>query len=250
MCICAAETNTALKKEEEKRWVMSGSCDPMNCSLWGSSIHGILQARIMEWVAISFSRRTSQPRNWTQVSYIALLTELHGKSLKINYTPIILIGWNLILLNFIENQLTQIHFFFPFKFLPSVQFSSVAQLCLTLCDPMDCRGHDARLPCPSLTPKACPNSYPSSWWCHPTISSSVVPLSFHLQSFPASGSFSVSGGQRFGVSASTSVLPMNIQDWFPLGLTGLISLQSNGLSRVFPNTTVQNHQFFSAQLSL
>ena len=113
----------------------------------------------------------------------------------------------------------------------------------------------ARLPCPSSTPRACSNSHPSSLWCHPTISSSVVPLSSRLQSFPASGSFLMSqfftsGGQSIGVSASTLVLPMHIQSWFPLGLTGWISLQSKGLSRVFSNTTVQKHQFFSDQLSL
>ena len=110
-----------------------------------------------------------------------------------------------------------------------------------------------RLPCPSPSPRAYSNSCPLHWWCHPTISSSVVSFSSHLQSFPASGSFQISrffilGGQSIGVSAS--VLPMNIQDWFPLGLTGWISLQSKGLSRVFSNTTVQMHQFFSAQLSL
>jgi len=107
--------------------------------------------------------------------------------------------------------------------------------------------------CPSPTPRACSYSCPWSQWCHPTISSFVIPFSSHLQSFPASGSFPVSqffalGGQSIGVSVSTSVLPMNIQDWFPLGLTGWISLQSKGLSRVFSNTTVQKHQFFSARL--
>ena len=112
----------------------------------------------------------------------------------------------------------------------------------------------ARLPCPSPTPRAYSNSCPLSWWCHPAISSSVVPFSSHFQSFPASGSFPMSqffssGGQSIGVSASASVLPMNIQDWFPLGLTGWISLQSKGLSRFFSNTTVQKHQFFGAQLS-
>ena len=112
----------------------------------------------------------------------------------------------------------------------------------------------ARLPCLSPTPGTCSNSYPSSHWCHPTISSSIVPFSLH-QSFPASGSFPVSqffasGGQSIGASASASVLPMNIQDWFSLGWTGWIFLQSKGLSRVFSNTTVQKHQFFSAQLSL
>ena len=113
----------------------------------------------------------------------------------------------------------------------------------------------ARLPCSSPTPGAWPNSFPFSQWCHPTISSSVVPFSSCLQSFPASGSFQMrqfftSGGQSIGVSASASVLPMNIQDWFSLEWTGWISLVSKGLSRVFSNTTVQKHQFFSAQLSL
>ena len=112
-----------------------------------------------------------------------------------------------------------------------------------------------RLPCPSPTPKACSNSCPSSQWCHPTILSSVIPCTSCLQSFPASGSFPMgqffaSSGQSIGVSASASVLPMNIQDWFPLRLTGLISVQSKGLSRVFSNTTVQKHQFFGTQLSL
>ena len=112
----------------------------------------------------------------------------------------------------------------------------------------------ARPPCPSPTPRAYSNSCPLHWWCHPTISSSVDPFSSHLQSFPASGSFPVSQffttrGQSVGVSASSSGIPMNIQDLFPLGLTGLI-LQSKVLSRVFSNTTGQKHQFFSTQLSL
>ena len=112
----------------------------------------------------------------------------------------------------------------------------------------------ARPPCPSSTPGAHPNSCPLSWWCHPTISSSVIPF-FCLQSYPASGSFQMSqlfasGGQSIRVSASTSDLPMNTQDWFPLGWTGWISLQSKGFARVFSNTTVQKHQFFSIQLSL
>ena len=99
-----------------------------------------------------------------------------------------------------------------------------------------------------------PNSCPLSWWCHPTILSSVIPFSSCPQSFPALGSFQmsqlfVSGGQSTGVSTSTSVLPMNNQDWSPLGWTGWISLLSKGLSRVFSNTTVQKHQFFGAQLS-
>ena len=113
----------------------------------------------------------------------------------------------------------------------------------------------ARPPCPSPTPGVYSNSCPLNRWCHPTISYSVVPFSSCLQSFPASGSFQMSqlfasGGQSIGVSASASVLPMNIQDLFPLGWTGWISLQSKGLSRIFSNSTVQKHQFFGAQLSL
>ena len=109
--------------------------------------------------------------------------------------------------------------------------------------------------CPSRIPGVYSNSCPLSQWYHPTISSSVVPFSSHLQSFPASGAFQMnqfftSGGQSIGVSASASVLPMNIQDRFPLGWTGLISLQSKRLSRVFSNTIVQKHQFFASQLSL
>ena len=110
-----------------------------------------------------------------------------------------------------------------------------------------------RLCCPSPTPRACSNSCPSSQWCHPTVSSSVIPFSSHFQSCPASGSFEMSqfftsGGQSIGGLPSASVLPMNIQDWFPLGWTGWTSLQFKGLSRVFSNTTVQKHQFFGAQL--
>ena len=113
----------------------------------------------------------------------------------------------------------------------------------------------ARLPCPPLSPGAYSNSCPLSQWCHPTISCSVTPFSSRLQSFPASGSFPMSqflasSGQSIGVSASTSVLPMNVQDWFPLGWTGLIALLSKGLSRGFSNTTVQKHRFFSTQSSL
>ena len=148
-----------------------------------------------------------------------------------------------------------------FLFYSSVQFSlSVVSDSL--------RPHElqhARSPCPSPTPRVYPNPcplshghvdiQPSNHLIHPTISSSVIPFSSCPQSFPASGSFQMSppfssGGQGIGVSASTSVLPMDTQDWFPLGLTGCISLQSKWLSRVFSNTTVQKHQFFSAQPSL
>ena len=115
-------------------------------------------------------------------------------------------------------------------------------------------GH-ARPPCPSPTPRAYSNSCLLSWWCHPTISSSVIPFSSCLQTFPDSGSFQMrqlfaSGNRSTGVSALTQVFTRNIQDWFPLGWTDWISLLSKGLSRVFSNTTVQKHQFFSTQLSL
>ena len=132
----------------------------------------------------------------------------------------------------------------------SVQFSSVAS------DSLRSHGlQHARPPCPPRTPGVYSNLCPLSQWCHPHISSSVVPFSSCPQSFPASGSFPrcqffVSGDQNIGVSASASSLPMNIQDRFLLGWTGLMSLQSKGLSRVFSNTTVQKHQFFSTQLSL
>jgi len=105
-----------------------------------------------------------------------------------------------------------------------------------------------RLPCPSPTPGIYSNSYPSTGWCHPTLSPSVIPFSSCLQSFPMSQFASC--GQSIGVSALASFLPMNTQDWFPLALTGWISLQSKGFSRVFSNTTVQKHQFFGTQLSL
>ena len=142
------------------------------------------------------------------------------------------------------------HFFFFIVSVSSVQFSHSV-----MSDSLQPHGlQHARPPCPSPTPRSYSNSYPSSWWCHPTISSSVVPFSSRLQSLPASGSFLmsqffISGGQNIGVSAWTSVLPMNIEDWFPLGLTGLISLQSKRLSRVFSNIIVQKHHFFGAQVS-
>ena len=136
------------------------------------------------------------------------------------------------------------------------QMASVQFSCSVMSNSLRPHGlQHARLPCPSPTSRACSNSCPSRWWRHPTISSSVVPFSSCLQSFPASGSLLMSwvftsGGQSIGVSVSASVLPMIIQDWFPLRLTGLISLQSKELSKVFSSTTVQKHQFFSAQPSL
>ena len=131
--------------------------------------------------------------------------------------------------------------------LTSVQFS-----CSVMFNSLRSHGlQHARLPCPSPTSRACSNSCPSSWWCHPTISSSVVPFSFCLQSFPPSGSFSMSqsfatGGQSIGALASAS-LPMNTQDWFPSWLTGLISLLSKWLSRVYSSSIIPKHQFLGIQ---
>ena len=127
----------------------------------------------------------------------------------------------------------------------SVQSLSHVQLLVT---PWTCAMQQVKLPCPSPAPGVCSNSYPLSWWCHPTISSSVVPFFSHLQSFPASGYFQMSqfiasGSQSIRVSASTSVLPMNSQDWYPLAWTHWISLQSKGLSRVFSTWISKLHQF-------
>ena len=139
-----------------------------------------------------------------------------------------------------------------FNFLCLCYYCSVTQLCPTLCDPMEYSipGFPILHHLPELV-----QTHPLSRWCHPTISSPVIPLSSCLQSFLASGSFLMtqffpSCGQSMEISASASILPMNIQDWFPLGWTGWISLHSKGLSRVFLNTTLQKHQFFHAQLSL
>ena len=153
---------------------------------------------------------------------------------------------------YLQEKTRKVWILMYFQFLPnhSIQFS-----CSLVSDSL--WPHElqhTRLPCPSPIPGVYSNSCPLSRWCHPTISSSVIPFSSHLLSFPASGSFQMSqlfasGGQSIGVSASTSVLPMNTQDWSPLGWTGWISVQSKGLSRVFSNTTAQKHQFFGTQLS-
>ena len=149
-----------------------------------------------------------------------------------------------------ERKNKEKHIFFLIK--ASVQFSHSV-----MSNSLQPHGlQHTRPPCPSPNPGACSNSCPnSSWWCHPTITSSAIPLSSCLQSFSASGSFPVSqffalGDQSIGASISASVLPMNIQGWFPLELTDWISLQSKGFSRVFSNITVQEHQFFIVQLSL
>ena len=219
---------------------------------------GILQARILEWVAMPSSRGSSQPRDRTQVSRIAdrfftvwTTREAHEywSGLPIPSSgdlpnPGIEPGSPALQVDSFSAKLAGN----PMDIFNSVQFRhSVVSDSLQPHEPQH-----ARLSCPSPTPRACSNSCPLSCWCHPTISSSVVP--FCPQSFPASGSFQMShfftsGGQSTGVPASASVLPMNIQDWFPLEWTGWISLHSKGFSRVFSNTTVQKHQFFGAQPS-
>ena len=144
----------------------------------------------------------------------------------------------------------------PFPAFSSVQFRHSVQFSRSVMS-NSLQPHElqhARPPCQSPTARVHSNSHPSSWWCHPAISSSVVPFSSCPQSLLASEFFPVSqlfasSGQSIGVSASGSVLPKNTQDWSPLGWTGWISLQSKGLSRIFSNTKVQKHQFFSAQLS-
>ena len=161
-------------------------CDPIDDIPPGSPVPGILQARILEWVAISFSRESTQPRNWICGSCISRW-----------------ILYNLATLEAPIYGISSVH---------SVVSNSLRSHGLQHTRPL----------CPSPTPGLYSNSSPLSWWCHPTISSSVIPFSSHLQSLPASGSFPMiqfftSGDQSIGVSASTLVLPMNIQDWFPLG---------------------------------
>ena len=209
---------------------MSDSCDPVDCSPPGSSVHGILQARILEWVAISFSRGSSQPRNRTWVSCIS------GR-------------W------FTDWTMREAYIYTIMKIHCILQkhcCCSVTQPRPILCDPMDCS-----MPGFRVLQYVLGFAQTHVHWvddANPSISTSVVPFSPCLQSFPVSKSFTVdqlfaSGGQSTGVSASASVLPMNTQDWSPSGWTGWISLQSKGLSRVLSNTTVQKHQFFGAQPS-
>ena len=221
----------------------------MDYSPPGSSVHGILQGRILEWVAVLSSSGSSQPRDWTPALQADSLLLNHLRSPQKDY-----IWWKW----FVAQSTVQFfnhHWYLIIeklhrKFRVSVQFSHSV-----VSDSLWPHGlQHARLPCPSPTSGASSNSCPSSWWRHPTISSSVIPFSFCFQSFPASGSFLMSqfftsGAQSIGASASASILQMNIQNWFPLGPISLISLQSKGLSRVFSNTTVQKHQFFSPQLS-
>ena len=199
-------------------------CDPMDCSPPGSCVHGILQARILEWVAMPSSRVSSRPRDRTHVSYGLL----HWQASSLPLVP-------------------------PGK--PLVIFSSIQFSCSVVSNSLwPHESHHARPPCPSPSPGVHSDSPPSSQWCHPAILPSVTPFSSCPQSLPASESFPMSqlfawGGQSTGVSALASFLPNNSQGWSPLEWTGWISLQSKGLSRVFSNITVQKQQFFGTQLS-
>ena len=197
--------------------VISNSLWPKDCSQLGTSVYGILQTRILEWVAVL------SPGHLPNLGMERVSPALQAVSLHLSHqgSPKIV----------------------------SIQFSvSVVS------DSLQPHGlQHARPPRPLPTPRVYSTSCSLSQWCHPMISS-VVPFSSCFQSFPASGSspmsqFFTSGGQSIGVSASALVLPMNIQDWFPLGWTGWISLQSKGLSRVFSNTIAQKHKFFGSQLS-
>ena len=226
-------------------------CKPMDFCPPDSSVHGIFQVWIREWVAISYSKASSWLIDGIHISYIAPLCRLESTL----PTPYPLENTDIfnVSIDFPFPQyhlLGIIHKLFKLAFFTSVQFSrSVVSDSL--------RPHEsqhARPPCPSPNPGVHSDSRPSSQWCHPAISFSVVPFSSCPQSLPASESFPMSqilawGGQSTGVWALASFLPKKSQGWSPSEWTGWISLQSKGLSRVFSNTTVQKHQFFGAQLS-
>ena len=204
---------------------------------------GILQARTLEWIAISFSNTWKWKVKMTSLSRVQFLATPWTAAYQAPPSK----GfsrqeyWSGLSLTSPSRPSTLMKY--------TVQFS-----CSFTSNSLWPHGlQHARLPCSSLTPRTCSNLCPSSQWCHPTISSSVVPFSC-LQSFLAAGSFTmseflVSGDQSIGVSVSASVLPLNIQDWFPLEWTAWISLRSERLSRVSSNTIVQKHQFFGAQIS-
>ena len=236
-------------------------CHSVDCSPPGFSVHGIIQARVLEWVGISFSRGYSLPRERTQVSRIAgrrfiLWTTREAQYLwmwdlnhKEGWAPKNWCFWTVVLENTLESPL-------HCKEIKPVnpQFSSVQFIHSVVSDSL--RPHELQHTTPpwsSPTLEVHSNSCPSSQWRHPAISSSVVPFTSCLQSLPASESFPMSqlfawGGQSAGVSVLASVLPKKSQDW-SLEWTGWTSWQSKGVSRVFSNTTVQKHKFFGAQLS-
>ena len=232
-------------------------CDPVNCSLPGSTVHGIFQARILEWIAISFCGVSSWPRDQTHGACVSctagefLTCWATGEAISWPYVRVYFwtCDFSIDLCVYFSACIILFWSLWCCCCFSSVQLLSHVWLFAT---PWTAARQDSLS---ITTPKACSSSCPSSQWCHPITSSSVVPFSSRLQSFPASGSFLMnqffaSGGQSIGVSASASVFPMNIQDWFPLEWTGWISLQSKGLSRVSSITIVQKYQFFSTQLSL
>ena len=199
----------------------------MDCSLPGSSVHGTSQARIPEWVAISFSRGSSWARDWTWISCGFCKAELFTAE----PPGSLLTGTS-------ESIYTHFLVFVvvhSYVWLSATPWTTECQASLSF-----------------TVLGVCSNSSPLSWWCHPTISFSVTPFSSCPQSFPASGSFPISqhftsGGQNIGASASASVLPMNIQGWSPLGLTALTSLLSKGLSRVFPGSSDGKESAYNAE---
>ena len=218
----------------------------MDRDAWRVAVHGVIKSwiRLSNWTGLNWTekRSTQQSLPWSEnmsknrrhlAKPLHLRTEMQTKARYIELPILMPLNCTFKMVNFM------------FQFSRSVVSNSLRPREL----------QHARPPFPSPTPGVYPNPCPSSRWCHPMISSSVISFSSCPQSFPASGSFQMSqlfesGGQSIGVSASTSVLPMNTQDWSPAGWTGWISLQSKGLSRVFSNTTVQKHQFLSSQLSL
>ena len=237
----------------------------MDCSLPGSSSMEFPRQEHWEWIAISSSRGPSQPRDQIHVSCVSCTGRCiyHWTTREAHIYPSVyhmilkssvylmylkIVSWLQELYYRLDSPRSR--FWDRLLFLVLLLFSHSV-----VSDSLWPHGlQHTRLPCPLLSPGVCSNSCPLSWWCHPTISSSVTLFSSCPQSFPASGSFPMSpffasGGQSIGASAAGSVLPMNIQDWFPLGLTGLLFLQSKRLSRVFSNTTVQKHQFLGPQTS-
>ena len=245
-------------------------CDPIDGSLQGSPVPGILQARTLEWVAISFSSAWKWKVKVKLLSRIWLLatpwTAAYqafpsiGFSRQKYWSGVPLpsaMKWYYIYI--FVGLFFYLILCFPDRdkliYVTVVHFSSVQFSRSVMSDSLRPReSQHARPSCPSPTPRVHSNSRPLSWWCHPAISSSVVPFSSCPQSLPTSEPFPMSqllawGGQSTGVSALASFLPKNTQGWSPLEWTGWISLQSKGLSGVFSNTSVQKHQFFGAQLS-
>ena len=267
----------------------------MDYSLPDSSVHGILQARILKWVPIPLSRKSgiepgspasqanfySLSHQGSQMTWSPATIQLPSHNLTLSYLLCIPLyvshhprppSFSLSHQPSLKTHFLNSGYVFHSPHPPSAiiftcpwLISSMVHLlfnCWVVSNYLWLHGlQHARLPYPSLSPGVCSNSCPLSCWCHPTISSSVAPLSSYSQSSPASGSFPMSwlfpsGGQNIGVSASASVLPVSIQGWFPLGLTGLISFQSRGLSRVFSSTTVQkalilwHSDFFMVQLPI